>query len=72
MHKQDGCIAVFDVGKTNKKLIIYDSDLRILDSTYVQLEAERRGAESHESVTRAGEWLLDNLSKMAKIGRAHV
>lgn len=66
MHKQDGCIAVFDVGKTNKKLIIYDRDLRILDSRYVQLEAERRGAESHESVTRAGEWLLDNLSEMAK------
>ena len=66
MHKQDDCIAVFDVGKTNKKLIIYDGDLRILDSRYIQLEAERRGAESHESVTRTGEWLLDNLSEMAK------
>ena len=66
MLKQDDCIAVFDVGKTNKKLIIYDRDLKILDSKYIQLEAERQGAESHESVTEAGEWLLDNLSEMAK------
>ena len=66
MLKQDDCIAVFDVGKTNKKLIIYDRDLKILDSKYIQLEAERQGSESHESVTEAGEWLLGNLSEMAK------
>jgi len=29
-----GCIAVFDVGKTNKKVLIYDSDLNIVDSMY--------------------------------------
>jgi sugar (pentulose or hexulose) kinase len=66
MHKHDDCIAVFDVGKTNKKLLIYDRDLRILDSNYIQLEAEKRGAESHERFTETGEWLLNNLSEMAK------
>jgi hypothetical protein len=30
MLKQDDCIAVFDVGKTNKKLLIYTANIRAL------------------------------------------
>ena len=27
-------IVVFDIGKTNKKLLVYDPDLRLVDSTF--------------------------------------
>lgn len=66
MQRQNDCIAVFDVGKTNKKILIYSRELKILDSAYVQLELEQRGTESYECLTETGEWLLDNQSKMTK------
>lgn len=66
MLNNDDCIAVFDVGKTNKKLLIYNSKLKIVDSVYIQLEAEQQGTEAHEHLAETGDWLLNNLAYMSK------
>lgn len=66
MYSHDDCIAVFDSGKTNKKLLIYNMELKIVDSVYTQLEAEQQGTEAHERLAETGEWLLSNLSSMSK------
>jgi L-fuculokinase len=66
MLKQDDCIAVFDVGKTNKKLLIYNSDLKIVDSVYIQLEEVPQGTEIHERLAETSEWFLNSLAEMAQ------
>jgi len=58
-------LAVFDVGKTNKKLLIYDSDLTLLDSTYEQFDAVESGDLLVESTDEAFAWLQGALSKAA-------
>lgn len=58
-------LAVFDVGKTNKKLLIYDSDLTLLDSSYEQFDAVESGDLFVESTDEAFAWLQGALSKAA-------
>jgi hypothetical protein len=58
MQRHDDCVAVFDVGKTNKKFLIYSMDFQIADSVYIQLEADQREAELHEHHAEACERLF--------------
>jgi len=59
-------IAVFDVGKTNKKLLIYDHDLTLLDSSSEQFDAVESGGLFVESTDEAFAWLQGALAQAAK------
>lgn len=62
----DYCIAVFDVGKTNKKLLIFDSQLRLLESTYASFPAIRRGDVEFDDVQGIDAWLFEQLAAHAR------
>ncbi len=57
-------IAVLDVGKTNKKLLIYDHNLAILDQEYTSIEADESGPVHIERVEETARWFLDRLRVM--------
>ena len=65
MSRQSGYIAVFDVGKTNKKLLIYDRELNLTDSVYAQFDEVKQGAEVHELLEETAAWFLNALADMA-------
>jgi L-fuculokinase len=60
------CIAVFDVGKTNKKLLVFDEKLDLLDSSYaVFSEIEREGVH-YEDMEGIESWFKAQLYSFAK------
>jgi L-fuculokinase len=65
MNGESGYIAVFDVGKTNKKLLIYDRGLNFIDSVYAQFDEAALGTEKHELIAETSEWFLNALADMA-------
>jgi len=56
-------VAVFDVGKTNKKLLIYDSNLTLLESSSEQFDAVESGDVFVETTDETFAWLQGALSK---------
>jgi sugar (pentulose or hexulose) kinase len=61
----DYCIAVFDVGKTNKKLLIFDPKLQIVDSAYRSFpELEEKGIR-YENTGEINSWFMDQLKRFA-------
>lgn len=65
MSGNAGYIAVFDVGKTNKKLLIYDRELQLIDSIYAQFDEVAQGLELHERVGETAAWFINALTDMA-------
>lgn len=62
---EEYCIAVFDVGKTNKKLVVFDSELRMVDSVYRSFpEIEREGLRC-EDVEAMESWLEGELRRVS-------
>ena len=59
------CIAVFDVGKTNKKLLVFDENLKILETTAEHIPADESGPVHFERIDGMSEWFLDRLSDFA-------
>jgi len=59
-------IAVFDVGKTNKKLFIYDETFQQHDSVTKRFEPEEVAGVRAEPVEAMEEWLLEGLARFAK------
>lgn len=59
-------IAVLDVGKTNKKVLIYNQALDMLDSVYERFEADESGAVHIEPAEASAEWFLDRLRDFSK------
>ncbi|MFP4561942.1 MAG: FGGY-family carbohydrate kinase [Spirochaetia bacterium] len=59
------CIAVFDVGKTNKKLLIFDENLEILETTAEHFPADESGPVHFERIEEMSEWFLDRLGDFA-------
>ncbi len=57
--------AVFDVGKTNKKLIILDEHLNELDSVYRNFESVDRGDYAEEPLHEIESWFLQELKRFA-------
>jgi sugar (pentulose or hexulose) kinase len=57
--------AVFDVGKTNKKLIIFDDDLQELDASYHHFESADRGDYAEEPLHEIESWFLQELKRFA-------
>ena len=59
------CIAVFDVGKTNKKLLIFDRELNILDSAYASVPEIDQDGVLREDMTAIQDWYLQQLKRYA-------
>ncbi len=59
-------IAVLDVGRTNKKLLIYDMNLNQVDSVFATIDDVAQGTENHEPVEAVTGFFLDSLSDMGK------
>jgi L-fuculokinase len=55
-------IAVFDIGKTNKKLLIYDENLKLIDTAREHFPEYTEGDVNFEPVEEMTEWYLERLS----------
>ena len=64
----DKAVAVIDIGMTNKKVALYDGDLRMLDSAHRSFEPLSAGSEGIPAHDLAGmeEWFLDTLAAFAR------
>ena len=60
------CVAVLDVGKTNKKVLLFSPELDVLESTYQQFPAREEGSLHYEQAEEACAWLMDVLADYAK------
>ncbi len=58
-------IAVIDIGKTNKKVLIFDENLRILDSAYKSFEEFVEGNIHYERVEEAFAWFVEQLKRFS-------
>ncbi len=58
-------VAVIDIGKTNKKIHIYDETLELVDSRSRSFESVERDGIPWVASEEVEEWLLDNLSSLA-------
>ncbi len=59
-------IAVLDVGKTNKKLIIFSDEMKILDSQYKNFPANESGSIHFEQAEETKAWFLATLQEYAQ------
>ncbi len=59
-------IAVLDIGKTNKKVLIFSDELKMIDSEYKSIEADETGDIHFEKTTETKEWFFDTLADFAK------
>ena len=59
-------IAVFDVGKTNKKIMIFDGSLRLLDRRYRHFESRVVDGIELEPMEEVREWLFATLRELSE------
>ncbi|MGL1890718.1 MAG: FGGY family carbohydrate kinase [Spirochaetaceae bacterium] len=59
-------IAVLDIGKTNKKIVIYDDKLRQIDSIYSSIPTVNHGELDVENVKEIERWFYENLKVFSK------
>lgn len=59
-------IAVFDVGKTNKKIMIFDGELSLLDRRYRHFESRVVDGVELEPIDEVAAWFLDTLGALAE------
>ncbi|MDW7690715.1 FGGY family carbohydrate kinase [Flammeovirgaceae bacterium SG7u.111] len=59
-------IAVFDIGKTNKKILIYNDSLKVVDSATTQVNEIVSGSLIHDDVESIQNWFLEELGKFAQ------
>jgi L-fuculokinase len=58
-------IAVFDVGKTNKKLLVFNHRLDLVDETYHTFDQYEKDGVQIEAVEETSAWLIASLRDMA-------
>jgi L-fuculokinase len=58
-------IAVFDVGKTNKKLLVFNHRLELLDAAYHTFDQYDKDGVQIEAVEETSAWLIASLRDMA-------
>ncbi len=58
-------IAVVDIGKTNKKILIYDRSLQILEQRYQKFEEFQHEGVQHDDVEGLKTWILQTLKSLA-------
>jgi sugar (pentulose or hexulose) kinase len=59
-------IAVIDAGKTNKKVLVFNQDLAIVDSAYKSFDEYVEGTVHYEDVDNASAWFFSQLAEFAK------
>ncbi len=59
------CTAVFDVGKTNKKLLIFDRNLKIIDSVFANFGIYTKDSIDYEDTEGIELWLIKQLTEKA-------
>ncbi len=59
-------LAVLDIGKTNKKVLIYDQKLQMVDSTYKNFAQIDQGNFKSDDVEGIYEWFLDALKNFSQ------
>ncbi|OGV67994.1 MAG: hypothetical protein A3K19_27970 [Lentisphaerae bacterium RIFOXYB12_FULL_65_16] len=59
-------IAVIDIGKTNKKVLVFDTNLKLLDSAYQTFPEYQEDGVNLEDVTHAFEWMKTQLAVFSK------
>ena len=59
-------IAVLDIGKTNKKVLVYDEGLQVIEQAYASFPADESGPVHFERIAEQEAWLLDQLSGIAR------
>ncbi len=59
-------VAVLDIGKTNKKLVIYDDELNQIDSDFASFPTVKYDELDVENVEEINRWFIDGLKKMAE------
>ncbi len=59
-------VAVFDVGKTNKKVMIYDDRLGLVDSVYRAFPTEDRDGVEIEPIEKIAAWLRTELAAFGR------
>lgn len=64
MINMEYAIAVLDIGKTNKKLVIYDDSLNQVDSVFTSIPAINHEELEVENVDEIEKWFLENLKSM--------
>jgi len=60
-------IAVFDIGKTNKKLIIFDSELNILNTEKTNIEEYEVEQIKYDDLYSIEKWFLEHLKKKSSL-----
>ncbi len=60
-------IAVLDIGKTNKKILIYDADLNIIDQKFTRLPEIERDSMLLDDTEGLKNWILATLKHFAAI-----
>ncbi len=58
-------VVVLDIGKTNKKLLVFDENLKVAASIVENIPADESGPVHLERVEQLNEWFLDGLKKLA-------
>ena len=58
-------IAVIDVGKTNKKILIYDHQLRMVDEEFVRIPEIEDGDVLFDDIDSLKEWILKTLASFS-------
>ena len=66
MSDKNGYIAVFDVGKTNKKMMIYDEQLQLIDSEALQFSEYIENGIRFERIDEISTWFFDKLRKFSQ------
>lgn len=69
MAERESALAVIDIGKTNKKVLIYDRSLRVLDSAYRSFDEFEKDGIRYEDVENAYDWILGQLGTFASTYR---
>ncbi len=59
-------IAVLDIGKTNKKLILYDQDLNLVAGDSVVIEEYEKNNIRHDNLAEIEKWIFRSLRKFAR------
>jgi sugar (pentulose or hexulose) kinase len=60
-------IAVIDIGKTNKKILIYDSNLNIIDERVKKFDEFEENGVKHDDVEGVTVWMLDCFKELSKV-----
>lgn len=60
-------IAVLDIGKTNKKILIYDGGLNIIDERFTRFPEIEQSGMLYDDMDSIRSWILKTLSELNKI-----